>query len=296
MTQVFAAINHRLSEEYANIDLPSIEAKERYVVLIPTSVLCCLSSRSYMFPRMLADARFLHEKLSALKNVRAPTAMLEIVIQEKRVNAPQTQSPQSINQSISMQSSVPPASTTTSRFAHMFSRAAPSRTNSTTAPASSPVPAPDSEFLSAVSPTPDVEKELPILSPSPEPSSQGVTPTPSVPLKTPELANGHASPQSPQPSQVLNDAADKTEPEGDEPEDADDVPDSEPTDVATEVEAPPPPPKDALEAEGALLNGINGEASVSSPSEVAAEKEVNGVHEEDGDVHEVDGRPSAVSV
>ena len=29
MTQVFAAINHRLSEEYANIDLPSLEAKER---------------------------------------------------------------------------------------------------------------------------------------------------------------------------------------------------------------------------------------------------------------------------
>lgn len=30
MTQVFAAINHRLSEEYAGIDLPSLEAKERY--------------------------------------------------------------------------------------------------------------------------------------------------------------------------------------------------------------------------------------------------------------------------
>ena len=31
MTQVFAAINHRLSEEYAAIDLPSQEAKERCV-------------------------------------------------------------------------------------------------------------------------------------------------------------------------------------------------------------------------------------------------------------------------
>lgn len=30
MTQVFAAINHRLSEEYAAIELPSMEAKERY--------------------------------------------------------------------------------------------------------------------------------------------------------------------------------------------------------------------------------------------------------------------------
>jgi vacuolar protein sorting-associated protein 54 len=29
MTQVFAAINHRLTEEYTNIDLPTSEAKER---------------------------------------------------------------------------------------------------------------------------------------------------------------------------------------------------------------------------------------------------------------------------
>ncbi|KAI9440176.1 hypothetical protein BJY52DRAFT_1195541 [Lactarius psammicola] len=29
MTQVFAAINHRLSEEYTKIDLPTLEAKER---------------------------------------------------------------------------------------------------------------------------------------------------------------------------------------------------------------------------------------------------------------------------
>lgn len=31
MTQVFAAINHRLSEEYTKIDLPSQEAKDRLV-------------------------------------------------------------------------------------------------------------------------------------------------------------------------------------------------------------------------------------------------------------------------
>ena len=29
MTQVFAAINHRLSEEYTKIELPSLDAKER---------------------------------------------------------------------------------------------------------------------------------------------------------------------------------------------------------------------------------------------------------------------------
>ena len=33
MSQVFAAINHRLSDEYAKIELPSQEAKERYAVL-----------------------------------------------------------------------------------------------------------------------------------------------------------------------------------------------------------------------------------------------------------------------
>ena len=31
MTQVFAAINHRLSEEYTKIELPSLDAKERCV-------------------------------------------------------------------------------------------------------------------------------------------------------------------------------------------------------------------------------------------------------------------------
>lgn len=31
MTQVFAAMNHRLSEEYAAIELPNQEAKETYV-------------------------------------------------------------------------------------------------------------------------------------------------------------------------------------------------------------------------------------------------------------------------
>lgn len=30
MTQVFAGINHRLSEEYTKIELPSAEAKDRY--------------------------------------------------------------------------------------------------------------------------------------------------------------------------------------------------------------------------------------------------------------------------
>ncbi|KAJ7744977.1 Vps54-like protein-domain-containing protein, partial [Mycena maculata] len=63
MAQVFAAINHRLSEEYAKLVLPSEEARKG----------------------LLADARFLHQKLSELKNVGAPSGMLEIVIAELRV-------------------------------------------------------------------------------------------------------------------------------------------------------------------------------------------------------------------
>lgn len=61
MSQVFAAINHRISEEYSKIDLQSQEAKDR----------------------MLADAHYLHEKFSVLKNVGAPTNMLKNLVAEK---------------------------------------------------------------------------------------------------------------------------------------------------------------------------------------------------------------------
>jgi len=66
MTQVFAAINHRLSEEYGAIYLPDQEAKER----------------------LLADAKYLQQKFSALKNVGTSNWMLETVITEK--NLPRT--------------------------------------------------------------------------------------------------------------------------------------------------------------------------------------------------------------
>ncbi|KAG2158484.1 Vps54-like protein-domain-containing protein [Suillus bovinus] len=61
MSQVFAAINHRLSEEYSKIDLQSQEAKDR----------------------MLADVHYLHEKFSVLKNVGAPTNVLKKLVSEK---------------------------------------------------------------------------------------------------------------------------------------------------------------------------------------------------------------------
>ncbi|KAF8512270.1 Vps54-like protein-domain-containing protein [Gautieria morchelliformis] len=63
MTQVLAAINHRLSEEYGKVELGSQEAKDR----------------------LLRDARYLHEKMSGLKHVGAPGGMLETVVQEKAV-------------------------------------------------------------------------------------------------------------------------------------------------------------------------------------------------------------------
>jgi vacuolar protein sorting-associated protein 54 len=63
MTQVFAAINHRLSEEYTKIDLPTLDAKER----------------------LLTDARYLHEKFAVLKTAGAPTALLETLVADKRV-------------------------------------------------------------------------------------------------------------------------------------------------------------------------------------------------------------------
>ena len=68
MSQVLAAINHNLQEEYSAIRLPNQEAKDR----------------------LLADAKFLHEKLSALKNIPgASTAMLVTVVSDKvPANAP----------------------------------------------------------------------------------------------------------------------------------------------------------------------------------------------------------------
>ncbi|KAJ3935024.1 MAG: vacuolar protein sorting-associated protein 54 [Lentinula lateritia] len=63
MSQVFAAINHRLSEEYSKIELPHAEAKSR----------------------LLEDVKFLHQKLSALKTIGKPSMMLETVVREKPI-------------------------------------------------------------------------------------------------------------------------------------------------------------------------------------------------------------------
>jgi hypothetical protein len=89
MTQVFAGINHRLSEEYGKIELPTPEAKARYVTEFRWLVQAIADVRplsvAVVIYRLLADARYLHQKLSALKNVTAPSSMLETVVMEKSV-------------------------------------------------------------------------------------------------------------------------------------------------------------------------------------------------------------------
>jgi vacuolar protein sorting-associated protein 54 len=50
-----------------------------------------INDHEYLFhylSRLLADAKYLHQKLSALKNVGAPTGMLETVVTEKRLPRP----------------------------------------------------------------------------------------------------------------------------------------------------------------------------------------------------------------
>lgn len=256
--------------------------------------------------RLLGDARYLHEKLSALKNVRAPTAMLEIVVQEKRVNMPQPQSPQPATPGL--QSSPQLSSTTTSRFAHMFSRAAPVRTATT--PVLAPAPAPDLDASKIVaSPTPDVEKELPILSPPPSSQAAAVP----EPIKIHGMANGHVSPPTPPPAepagaQTEESAALEAEPEPDlEPEEevqaeAEAEADAEPepatealsaefvsldavADLPTSVEdAPRTPPKDAPETEEGLVNGVNGDVPEASVDD--AVEAINGADEDGEDGQE----------
>ena len=89
MSEVFASINHRLAEEYQRIDLPSLDAKERCAtsrISIRFSLLTFfLSSVLFGGYRLLVDACFVHEKLSALRGASALSNMLETIVQEKSV-------------------------------------------------------------------------------------------------------------------------------------------------------------------------------------------------------------------
>lgn len=99
--------------------------------------------------RLLADARYLHREFTGLKHVGAPTAMLEVIVQEKRVRAP---SPAAIEAAAPQ-----PQPPSASRFKGYLQR-----TNSKRTSLLSPTPVP---------PTPQ-EKPLPAptpVVPSPDP-------------------------------------------------------------------------------------------------------------------------------
>ncbi|TCD63552.1 hypothetical protein EIP91_005298 [Steccherinum ochraceum] len=192
MSQVFAAINHRLSEEYTKIDLPSLEAKER----------------------LQADAKFLLQKLTGLKNVGAPTAMLEIVVSEKRValgNPPPSATHPTSPTPLASPTPQTPATATaatpsaaTSRFKAMLGRATSVKKQTIPAPAPAAVPA-----LPSV---PDFEKALPLPSPVPTPA---LTVSPSPPAIDPAAALVVSPPPPPVPSEVQTSgtALDATVPE-----------------------------------------------------------------------------------
>ncbi|KAJ7157013.1 Vps54-like protein-domain-containing protein [Mycena crocata] len=153
MAQVFAAINHRLSEEYAKLVLPSEDARKG----------------------LLMDARFLHQKLSELKNVGAPSGMLEIVIAELRV--PQPVSPSANATNFNNAKSNPTANSNPRLLANRlrWNSLAPQAAANGNAVPSNPSPsvngsAPNSKTASPVtSPTPSVNgakspPPLPLLS------------------------------------------------------------------------------------------------------------------------------------
>ncbi|KZT39716.1 Vps54-domain-containing protein [Sistotremastrum suecicum HHB10207 ss-3] len=140
MSQVFATINHQLSEEYGKIELPSIDAKER----------------------LLSDVRYLRDKLSTLKGVGNSTGMLEIVVTEKRIPGPVSPAPPA------KVPSPPPISVTTSQEKTTNVPNPPARTNSVPTPTQSTVRknpfagnARISSLLSSVTSVAKSEKPLP---------------------------------------------------------------------------------------------------------------------------------------
>ena len=123
--------------------------------------------------RLLADARFLQEKLTGLKNVTAPTAMLETIVSEKPISIkqPPPQQQQQQQQPVAL-----PAPQPGGRFKGMLARAGTLNGRK----ASLPAPAP-------AAPPPNLEKALPPPSISPSP---GLTPSPgSDPLMSPPVVD-----------------------------------------------------------------------------------------------------------
>ncbi|KAI0636410.1 Vps54-like protein-domain-containing protein [Trametes polyzona] len=254
MTQVFAAINHRLSEEYAKIELPSMEAKER----------------------LLADARYLQEKLTGLKNVAAPTAMLETVVSEKRVATKQPQQQQqqpaqSPNPATAPQQNTAQPAIHPGRFRGMLQRASTLNGRHATAPASAatPSPAPTSSPSPAAapvsSPAPNVEKALPppvVASPSPGPGPDSLAGTPPV---DPMADDAPDAPSAVPPSPVvITEKPLVAEPEEEASGDA-----AADTQVPAGEDAPPEiPPKEEVAEK---LEATDGKAANGDPAPPPAE-------------------------
>ncbi|KZP21190.1 hypothetical protein FIBSPDRAFT_520567 [Athelia psychrophila] len=225
MTQVFAAMNHRLSEEYATIALPGPEAKDK----------------------MLADARYLHQKVSALKNVGTPSAMLETVIKEKPVaraanaNANANASARLSSSSLAPAAGKPAAPAPQSandriknilrRDSSMglFAKAlSPASTSTPTPPMLAPSPA-NGHGLGFASPGfAGSDVSLAATSPSRPGSPAGRAPTPT-----------QANPASPSPTAAAAAAAERAS--------ANPGPDSDPVSVGR-PESPLPPAGEAMEA------------------------------------------------
>jgi vacuolar protein sorting-associated protein 54 len=223
MSEVFATINHRLSEEYTKIELPTSDAKERCVHshLYLRPLKCGPCSYLSFFPdhRLLTDARYLHEKFSVLKAPGTPTAVLETLVADKRVaTAPVSPRPTTPTPTITPSSplSLPPtniplgsprsAVQPPTKRASLFSneRLKGMLGRGTTQPQPQPPPPPISIPETASSPPPTLTREKQggykqvavLLSPTPLPAEKQrdlpTTPT-SVPI--------HATP-SPLLSQV----------------------------------------------------------------------------------------------
>jgi vacuolar protein sorting-associated protein 54 len=200
MTQVFAAVNHRLSEEYDKIELPDQSTKDRYVIFI-------LETYSFDdFVRLLRDAIYLKQQFSGLKDVNASASMLEAVVKEKpvastsgsQINRAGSQSPVT---SVAPEASSSPPPTQPSvhksaneRLRSMFRRTSTAPMSETAASASSPVP----------------EKPSPPLTDKPlqeEPINGFHSPTPPPIPKKPSLGDSivrSLSPGSPGPSSPLD--------------------------------------------------------------------------------------------
>ncbi|KAI9061503.1 Vps54-domain-containing protein [Trametes sanguinea] len=229
MTQVFAAINHRLSEEYAKIELPSQDAKER----------------------LLADARYLQEKLTGLKNVNGPTAMLETVVSEKPVvNKQHEQQPPSASPPAAqspVQSAINPG-----RFRGMLQRA--STLNGRHGAVAQKEPPP----------VPNAGKTLP--------PTIDASPSPGLDVKTPLVdPMGDNSPPMPTPPVSVTEKPLVAEPEEASTDAAVDIPT-----VETDAPPPAPPPKEDLpppssdnerqsQPNGETANGDVAPASESEP-------------------------------